>query len=122
MAVFAYNNTKNLSTGHIPFELNCGYYFWILYKEKFDSRSKSKSVNKLSAELRELMIIYCENLYHTQKLQKRAQDKGIKSRSYAFGEKFWLNSKYIKIKQKQNLEAMFFWTVSSLTSYWKASL
>ena len=23
---FAYNNTKNASTGHMAFELNCGYY------------------------------------------------------------------------------------------------
>ena len=38
------------------------------YKEDVDLRSKSKSVNKLSTELKELMIIYRENLYHTQEL------------------------------------------------------
>ncbi len=31
---FAYNNTKNASTGHIPFDLNCGYHSWISYKKK----------------------------------------------------------------------------------------
>ena len=31
MAEFAYNNAKNASTGHTPFELNCGYYFQVSY-------------------------------------------------------------------------------------------
>ena len=57
MAEFAYNNTKNTSTGHILFELNCGYYPWMLYKEKIDSCSQSKSADKLSAEQRDLMIV-----------------------------------------------------------------
>ena len=26
MAEFAYNNAKNASTGHTPFELNCGFH------------------------------------------------------------------------------------------------
>ena len=30
MAKFAYNNAKNASTSHTPFELNCGYYRWML--------------------------------------------------------------------------------------------
>ena len=57
MAEFAYNNAQNASTGHTPFELNCGYYPWMLYEEEVDSRYKSKSADKLSAELRELMIV-----------------------------------------------------------------
>ena len=93
MAKFAYNNTKNASTDHTPFDLNCGYHPRILYKEEVDSRSKSKSAAKLSAELRELMIVCQENLHHAQELQKPAHDKGVKPRSYAFGNKVWLNSK-----------------------------
>ena len=57
MAEFTYNNAKNASTDHIPFELNCGYYPRILYKEEVDSHSKSNSADKLSAELRELIFV-----------------------------------------------------------------
>ena len=42
----------------------------MLYEKEIDLRSKSKSVDKLSAELRELMIVYQENLYHAQEVQK----------------------------------------------------
>ena len=63
IAEFAYNNTKDASIGHTPFELNYGYHPWILYKEEVNPHSKSKSVDKLSAELKELMIICQENLY-----------------------------------------------------------
>ena len=108
MAEFAYNNVKNASTGHTPFELNCGYHPRMSYKEDVDPRSQSKSADKLSAELRELMIVCQENLYHAQELQKRAHDKGVKPQSYAPGEKVWLNSKYIKTKRNRKLEAKFF--------------
>ena len=108
MAEFAYNNAKNASTGHMPFELNCGYHPRMSYEEEVDPRSKSKSADKLSAELRELMIVCRENLHHAQELQKRAHDKGVKPRSYAPGDKVWLNSKYIKTKRNRKLEAKFF--------------
>ena len=98
IAEFAYNNTKNTSSGHTPFELNCGYYPQMLYKDDVDPRSKSKSANDLSAELRELMIVCRKNLHHAQEFQKRAYDKGVKPRSYASSNKIWLNSKYIKTK------------------------
>ena len=39
MAEFAYNNAKNASIGHIPFELNCGYHPWMSYKEDVNRRS-----------------------------------------------------------------------------------
>ena len=68
MAEFAYNNSKNASTGHMPFELNCGYHPQILYKDEVDPRSQSKSADKLAEELRELMIVCLENFYHAQKL------------------------------------------------------
>ena len=36
MAEFAYNNAKNASTGHKPFELNCGYHPHVSFKENTD--------------------------------------------------------------------------------------
>ena len=108
MAKFAYNNAKNASTGHTPFELNCGYHSRMSYEKEVDPRSKSKSVDELSTELRELMFVCQENLHHAQELQKRAHDKGVKPRSYAPGDKVWLNSKYIKTKRNRKLEAKFF--------------
>ena len=108
MVEFAYNNAKNASTGHTPFELNCGYHPRMSYEEDVDPRSQSKSADELSAELRELMIVCQENLHHAQELQKRAHDKGVKPRSYAPGKKVWLNSKYIKTKRNRKLEAKFF--------------
>ena len=57
IAEFVYNNAKNASTGHTPFNLNCGYHPQMSYKKDVDPCSQSKSVDKLSAELRELMIV-----------------------------------------------------------------
>ena len=108
MAEFAYNNAKNASTGHTPFKLNCGYHPQMSYEEKVDPCFKSKSADELSAELKELMIVCQKNLHHAQELQKQAHDKGVKPRSYASVDKVWLNSKYIKTKQNQKLEAKFF--------------
>ena len=108
MAEFAYNNFKNASTGHTPFELNCGYHPRMSYEEEVDPRSQSKSADELSEELRELIVVCRENLHHAQELQKRAHDKGVKPRSYAPGEKVWLNSKFIKTKRNRKLEAKFF--------------
>ena len=108
MAKFAYNNAKNASTGHTPFELNCGYHPRMSYEEDVDPRSQSKSADELSAELRELMIVCQENLHHAQELQKHAHDKGVKPWSYAPGEKVWLNSRYIKTKHNRKLETKFF--------------
>ena len=99
MAEFAYNNAKNASSGHTPFELNGGYHPWVSYKEDINPRSKFKLADELSAELWELMSVYQENIYHAQKLQKQAHNKGVKPKSYASGDKVWLNSKYIKINQ-----------------------
>ena len=87
MAEFVYNNSKNASTGYTPFELNYGYYPRMLYEEEVNLRSQSKSVDELSEELRELMVICHENLHHAQELQKQAHDKGVKPWSYASGKK-----------------------------------
>ena len=108
MAVFAYNNAKNASTSHRPFELNCGYHPWMSYKEKVDFYSKFKSADKLSMELRKLIIVCQKNLHHAQELQKRAYNKGVKSWSYTPNKKVWLNSRYIKTKHNQNLETKYF--------------
>ena len=108
IAEFAYNNAKNTSTGHTPFELNCGYHPRMSYEEDVDPRSRSETADELSTELQELITICRENLHHTQELQKRAHDKGVKPRSYAPCDKVWLNSKYIKTKRNRKLEAKFF--------------
>ncbi len=108
MAEFAYNNAKNASISHTSFELNCCYHPRVFFKEDVDARLRSHSANKLAEELRELMKICCQNLLHAQELQKRAHDKGVKSRSYAPGEKVCLNSKYIKTKTNKKLESKFF--------------
>ena len=86
------------------------------YKEKVDFRSKLKLANKLSTELRELIIVTQEKLYHGQELQKRAHDKGVQPRSYAFSYKIWLNNKFIKTKQNKKLEAKF--TMFFTCYYW----
>ncbi len=65
---FAYNNAKNASTGHTSFELNCGYHPRVFFKEDVNSRSRSRSANKLVEELGELMEICCQNLLHAQVL------------------------------------------------------
>ena len=90
------------------FKLNCSYHPRILYKDDVDPCSKSKSADNLSAELKELMIVCKENLHHAQKLQKWAYNKGVKPRSYAPGDRVWLNSKYIKTKHNRKLEVKFF--------------
>ena len=108
MAEFAYNNAKNASTGHTPFERNCGFYPRVSFKEDVAPCFRSCSANELVKELRKRMDIYQQNLLHAQKLQKRAHDKGVKLRSYTPDEKVWLNSKYIKIKQNRKLKAKFF--------------
>ena len=78
------------------------------YEEDVNSRSQFKSADKLSTELRELIIVGRENLYNTQELQKQTHNKGVKPRSYVSGKKVWLNSKYIKTKCNWKLEAKFF--------------
>lgn len=52
-----------------------------------------KTANKLAVELEKLLAVCCENAYHAQKLLKQAYNKSIKSSSYTFGDKVWLNNK-----------------------------
>ena len=87
IAEFAYNNTKNASIGHTLFKFNCSYNHKVFFEEDIDFHLRSYSANKLAKELRELMEVCYQNLLHAQKLQKRAHDKGVKSRSYILGKK-----------------------------------
>ncbi len=93
MAEFAYNNAKNASIGHIFFELNYGFYPRASYEEDVNPRSQSNAANELATELRDLMTMCRGNLQLAQKLQMRYHEKHAKPRSYASGEKVWLNSK-----------------------------
>ena len=107
MAEFAYNNAKNASIGHTSFELNCGYHPRVSYEEDLDPRSKSKTAEELSSELRNLMAVCQQNLHHAQELQKRAHNKGVKPQSYTSGNKVWLSSKHLRTKRNCKLEAKF---------------
>ena len=98
MAKFAYNNAKNASINHTPFELNCGYHLHVSYEQDIDLRSKSNLADNLANNLRELMTMCRKNLQHAQNLQKQAHNKGTKPKSYVPGNKVWFNGKYIKTK------------------------
>lgn len=65
IAEFAYNNAKNMSIGYISFEFNRDYHFRVFYKENIDPRFKSKSSDKLSSKLRQLINIGRKNLHHS---------------------------------------------------------
>ena len=78
------------------------------YKKDVNPHFQFKLINKLLAELKKFIIIYKDNFYHAQKPQKQDYNKGIKLKNYAFSNKISLNSKYIKTKQNQILEAKFF--------------
>ena len=54
------------------------------------------------------MTVFWNNLHHAQKLQKQANIKGIKTKSYVIGKNVWLNSKYIKTKQNRKIQTKFF--------------
>ncbi len=57
MAEFVYKNAKNASIDHTLFELNCGYYPKVFFKEDVDSHSRSHSANNLAKELKKLMEV-----------------------------------------------------------------
>ena len=99
MAEFAYNNSKNTSISHTPFELNCDYHPYVSFKDKYNSYFRFFLAKRLAIELRELMNVCRQNFLYAQDLQKQVYDKGVKSRSYLSGEKVWLDSKHIKTKK-----------------------
>ena len=45
MTEFTYNNAKKASAGYTSFELNCGFYPRVSYKEDVDPRSRSKTAD-----------------------------------------------------------------------------
>ena len=92
----------------MPFKLNCGYNLWILYKDIINPCFKPKSADELLAKVRELIIICKKNIYHTQKLQKRAYNINVKPKNNVSSNKIWLNSKYIKTKQNKKLKVKVF--------------
>ena len=63
IAKFTYNNTKNASTGYTLFELNYGYHLRISFGKNTNPCLQSKTADKLSAELQELMSICQKNLH-----------------------------------------------------------
>lgn len=69
----------------------------MFYEKNIDLYSRWKLAEDLSSKLQELMVVYCENFYYTQKFQNQVYNKGIKPRKYAPNDKIWLNRKYIKI-------------------------
>lgn len=87
IAEFAYNKAKNTGIGHTYFELNCGYCLHVLYKEDIDPGFKSKSVDKLAVKMRDLITMYRKNLQYAQNLQKRANARATKPKSYVLGNK-----------------------------------
>lgn len=108
MVKFMFNNIKNASTSYTFFELNYGYHPHMSYEEDINSWSKFKTVDKLLTELWELILVCCNNLFHAQEIWKQVYDKAMKLRSYAPVDKVWLNTKFIKTKKKQKLEAKLF--------------
>lgn len=98
MVKFAYNKAKNINTGCISFKLNYSYYSCVFYEKNIDLCLNSKISNELLTKLGKLMTVCQKNLYYTQKLQKQAYNKTIKSRNNTSSNKIWLYSKYIKIK------------------------
>ncbi len=110
MAEFTYNNAKNASIGHTPFELNFVYHPRVPYEEDVDLRSQSKSAKELATELKKRLAVWQKNLQHAQDFQKQHHNKNVKLRSYTPGDKVWLNRKYIKTKQNWKLKAKYFGT------------
>lgn len=99
MAEIAYNKVKNANIGYTSFKFNCDYHHHKSFEDEVDPCSRSHSADKLPKKLKELILIYQQNLLHFLKLQKQAHNKSWKPCTYASGEKIWLNSKYIKTNQ-----------------------
>lgn len=58
MIEVAYNNAKNVRTGHTLFDLNYVYHFRVLFDKNINFQLKSRFTDKLAKELRELINIY----------------------------------------------------------------
>lgn len=49
---FVYNNFRNNSIRHIPFQFHCGFHPWLSFKPDVDSRSWSRSANEPADKLK----------------------------------------------------------------------
>lgn len=58
MMEFVNNNIKNISIDQISFKLNGSYYLYIFFEDEINLWSKSRSINELAKELRDLLSIY----------------------------------------------------------------
>ena len=95
MAEFVYNITKNASTGHTLFKLNCGYYPCIFFNNDTNFLFQLKTAIEQSSKLNKQMTVCQKKFYYTQEFQKQVHDKGVKSRSYVSSNTVWLKNKYI---------------------------
>ncbi len=57
MAEFVFNNARNVNTGQMPFELNCGFHTWASYEKDVDPRSKLKAADELATKQKELTTV-----------------------------------------------------------------
>lgn len=105
---YVYIEVRNTCIDLEFFELNCSYYFYVNFEDRVKSYLRSCSADKLVKKPRKYIPIHQQNLLYTQELQKQAYDKGIKPCSYTTDNNAWLNNKYIKTKQNQQFETMFF--------------
>lgn len=62
---FAYHKVENMTTSHIPFELNCGYCFCVFFEDNANSRFSSRSSEELAKKIKDLIYICQQNLLHT---------------------------------------------------------
>ena len=77
MTEFVYNNTKNTSISHIYFKLNYGFHLYVFFKKDINFYLRFCLAEELTKELRDLILIYQQNLIYTQKLQKQAYNKDV---------------------------------------------
>lgn len=68
MTNILYNNIKNISIGHMFFNLNCRYHSYISFKNDINLYPNFCLVKKLVKEFEDLMSIYYKNLFYTKKL------------------------------------------------------
>ena len=57
MAKFTYNNTKNASTSHTLFKLNCEYYLYVFFEDNVNFCPKSHTAEELVKNLKDLISI-----------------------------------------------------------------
>lgn len=69
---------------------------------------KSESTDKLSQKQKKFRMIYKQNLFDLQKLEKKLHNKRNEPKNYASSKKVELNSKYIKKTRIKNYKNKFF--------------